>query len=160
MVLLHDASTAAQSWGGNTYYRDPAARAWQYGGTDYTLSGWQAATGLASTDQAVSGVPTATRVFVRPNTYELGRATVVVYNWGGQGAVSVDLSGVLGVGQRYEVHNAQDFYGTPVASGTFGGGTLSVPLGGVTPPAVIGGSPTAPLKTGPAFDVFIVTPTP
>jgi uncharacterized protein YjdB len=156
-VVLNDPSTSGQQWSNDTYHRDPSALAWQYAGRDYSLSGWKAATGLGSTDQAVMNLPTATRVFVRPNLYEPGRATVVIYNWGGQSAVSVDLSGVLGVGQRYEVRNAQDFFGAPVATGTFGGGTLSVPLGGVTPPAVIGGSPTAPLKTGPAFDVFIVT---
>ena len=156
-VVLNDASTSGQQWSNDVYHRDPNAMAWQYAGRDYSFSGWKSATGLGGTDQAVMALPTATRVFVRPNLYERGRATVVVYNWGGQSAVSVDLGGVLAVGQRYEVRNAQDFFGAPVATGTFGGGTLSVPLGGVTPPAVIGGSPTAPLKTGPAYDVFIVT---
>ena len=156
MVVLNDASTAAQSWGANTYYRDPAARAWQYAGTDYTFSAWKTATGLAATDQAITGVPTATRVFVRPNQYEPGRGTIVVYNWGGLGAVAVNVAGVLQTGDTYEVLNAQDYFGTPVTSGTYGGGTISIPMGGVAPPVPIGGSPTAPVKTGPAFDVFVV----
>ncbi|HEV8400740.1 MAG TPA: Ig-like domain-containing protein [Gemmatimonadales bacterium] len=156
MVVLNDASTVAQNWGANTYYRDPAARAWQYAGTDYTFSGWKTATGLAATDQTVSGLPTATRVFVRPNLYEPGRGTIVVYNWGSLSSVAVNLAGVLQTGDTYEVLNAQDYFGTPVTSGTYGGGTINVPMGGVAPPVPIGGSPTAPVKTGPAFDVFVV----
>jgi len=155
-VVLEDANTSGQRWTGDMHYRDPNAAAWQYGGRDYTFSQWRSATGLGATDQALSGAP-ATRVFVRPNLYEPGRAAVVVYNWGGQSTVSADLSGILQVGDRYEVRNAQDFYGAPVASGTFGGGTISLPMTGVTPPTPVGGSPTAPPKTGPEFDVFVVT---
>ena len=155
-VVLNDPSTNGQNWSGDMHYRDPNATAWQFGGRDYTFSAWRTATGLATTDQAVSGLP-PTRVFVRPNLYERGRATVVVYNWGRQAAVAADLANVLQVGDRYEVRNAQDFFGSPVTSGTYGGGTISLPMGGVTPPTPIGGSPTAPPKTGPDFDVFVVT---
>jgi len=156
-VVLNDPSTSGQRWTGDMHYRDPSAAAWQYAGRDYTFTEWRSVTGLAASDQATSGVPMATRVFVRPNVYEPGRATVVVYNWGSQSAVGVDLSAVLSVGQLYEVRNAQDFFGSPIARGTYGGGMISLPMGGVTPPTPIGGSPTAPLKTGPAFDVFVVT---
>jgi len=154
-VVLNDANTTGQQWSGDMHYRDPNAAAWQYGGRDYTFSEWRTKTGLGSTDQALSGVPT-TRVFVRRNMYEPGRAAVVVYNWSRQSAVSADLSGILQVGDRYEVRNAQNFFGSPVASGTYGGGMISVPMGGVTPPTPIGGSATAPPKTGPDFDVFVV----
>jgi hypothetical protein len=34
---------------------------------------------------------------------------------------------------------------------------ITIPITAVTPPQVIGGSPHQPVKTGPAFDVFIVT---
>jgi hypothetical protein len=43
-----------------------------------------------------------------------------------------------------------------VASGTYGGGSISIPTSGVTPAQVVGGSPTAPPRTGPDFDVFVV----
>ncbi len=68
----------------------------------------------------------------------------------------MNLSGVLSVGNVYEVRNVQDLWGAPVASGTYGGGSVNVPMSGVTPPQPIGGSPVTPIKTGPAFDVFIV----
>jgi len=160
MDQLHDPTTSGQQWSGNLYRRDPSATAWMYNGSNLTFPGWQSATGLGATDQALAGTPTATQVFVRPNRYEPGRATVVVYNWGNQGSVAVDLTGIVAVGSRYEVRNVQDLFGAPVASGTFGGGTIAIPMGGVTPPQPIGGSPVAPLVTGPAFDVFVVTSAP
>ena len=83
---------------------------------------------------------------------------VVVYNWGRASSVSVDLSGVLASGARYEVRNVQDWYGTPVTTGTFGGGSISIPMGGVAPAPVVGGAPHAPPRTGPEFDVFVVRP--
>ena len=53
-----------------------------------------------------------------------------------------------------------DIFGTPVASGTYGGGTITVPMNGVTPPQPIGGAFKTLIKTGPNFDVFIVTSAP
>ena len=97
------------------------------------------------------------QVFVRPNQYEPGRAHVVIYNWNGQSSVSVNLANVLKPGAHYEVRNVQDLFGTPVLSGTYLGGSVSIPMAGVTPPVPIGGSPRAPIRTGPAFDVFLVT---
>src|SRR5207302_10560348 len=113
-------------------------------------------TGLAATDVVTPATPVGRRVFVRPNAYEPGRGNVVVYNWGRQGAVLANLAGVLAVGDRYEVRNVQDYFCAPVATGTFGGGAISLPMGGVTPPTPIGGAPHAAPRTGPDFDVFVV----
>src|SRR5205823_14806123 len=134
-----------RQWGGNQYWRYPQAAAWTCNGTDYTLGGWRASPGLGATDQTMAGEPPEPRVFVRPKQYEPGRANVIIYNWTRQGSVPVDLSGVLEVGDRFEVHNVQDLWGTPVISGTYGGGAVSLPMNGVTPPQPIGGSPVAPL---------------
>ena len=100
-------------------------------------------------------MPTTTKVVVEPNHYEAGRASVIVYNWGGQGSVSVDLSKVLRSGDSYEVRNVQSFYGSPVASGSYGGGSVSIPMSSVTPPRVISGQSTS--STGTEFAVFVVT---
>jgi hypothetical protein len=101
-----------------------------------------------------TGTPT---VFVRANAYERGRANVVVYNWTGQNSVSVSMAGVLSAGDRYEVHNVQDLNGAAVASGTFSGGSITLPTTGVQPPAPVGVSSSPAPRTGPDFDVFIVT---
>ena len=160
MIALRDATPSGHSWSSNLHRRDPAARAWMRTLSSYTFSGWRSATGLAGGDQVQSGTPTATVVKVRPNPYESGRATVTVMNWGRQGSVSVPLSGVLAPGDRYEVRNVQRLFGSAVASGTFNGGTISLPMGGVSPPVPIGMSSSRAPKTGPDFDVFIVTKLP
>ena len=156
MVDLRDATPQGQVWSGNRYYRSPTAAAWRFAGLATPLSAWQVATGLGLTDLVVSATPSAPTVFVRPNRYEPGRAHVVVYNWTGQSSVSVDLSGVLAVGRRYEVRNVQDPYGAPVLSGTYGGGALPLPMTGVAPPTPIGRSTRTPTRTGPAYDAFVV----
>ncbi len=148
-------------WSGNTYYRDPGAAAWEQNGTGYTFEAWKTATGLGGADAATASGPIATQVFVRPNVYEAGRAFVVVYNFAHQNAVSVDLSGVVAAGSHFEIRNVQDVYGPPVTSGTYGGGLVPIPMDGVPPPIPIGRlAPAQAPRTGPDFDVFLVTSAP
>ena len=149
---------AGHSFSGNKYYRDSTAAAWRTPVAALPHTDWQRTTGLGVTDTCASAVPSDTKVFVKPNLYEQGRALVVVYNWGSQGSVSVNLSGVLAAGQRYEVHNVQDYYGPAVASGTYSGGSISLPMTGVAPPARLGRTTPTPPRTGPTFDTFVVVP--
>ena len=155
IVDFRDANTG-YTWSNNTYLRDATASAWKFGGTSYTLANWQSNSGLGSGDQGTAA-PTTTQVFVRKNVYEAGRANIIVYNWGGLGTATVPVTGILSNGDQYEVRNVQALFGPALASGTYGGGgTISVPLGGVTPAAPIGGSTAAPVQTGPEFDVFLL----
>jgi hypothetical protein len=156
ILAVNNPTLSAQVWSDNSYLRDPAATAWSYAGTGYTFAGWQQATGYGASDQALASAPTQPQVFVRPNLYEAGRANIIVYNWTRQSTVAVDVSGVLRPGDHYEVHNVQDMYGPAVLSGTYTGGSLQVPMTGVRPPAPIGGSPGAPPRTSPDFDVFVL----
>jgi hypothetical protein len=97
-------------------------------------------------------------VFVRPNRYEPGRATIVAYNWGRHPSVTADVTGALRVGARFDVHNVQDLFGPPVVTGTYAGGAIEIPMVGVTPPHPVGRAETASTaSTGPFFDVFILT---
>jgi hypothetical protein len=160
VVALNEPEPSGLTWGGNRYYRAPTAAAWSFAGIPVPLASWQLATGLAAGDVAQATTPSTPQIFVRPNRYEPGRAHVVVYNWGGQSPVNVSVSQVLTVGQRYEVHNVQDPYGVPVARGTYTGGALSLPMGGVAPPPRLGRSTRTPPRTGPNFDAFVITVTP
>ena len=156
LIAQHDANTSTtQHWTGNTHYRDPAAQAWQLTGTAHTFSAWESATG--ATDAATATLPDTAQIFVRVNRYEPGRAIIVVYNWGSAAAVAVPLTAVLSSGDAYEVRNVQDIFGKVVASGTYAGGTISIPTAGVTPPRPIGGSFQPLHTTGPFFNVFVVT---
>jgi hypothetical protein len=157
MVNVHDSTTVGWQWQSNHYWRDPTITEWTFHAADYTFANWKTASGLGSTDQATPGEPSVTQVFVRPNQYEPGRAHVVIYNWGGQSSVPVSLVNVVPVGAHFEVRNVQDVFGAPLLNGIYSGGSISIPMGGVTPPVPIGGSPRAPITTGPAFDVFLVT---
>jgi parallel beta-helix repeat protein len=157
VVGVRQVSLGGYSWGQNSYQRDPTASAWQYNGTNYSFASWKTSTGLGASDVTVSA-PSGPKIFVRSNPHVPGRAMIVVYNWNRASSVSVDLSGVLPTG-NYEVRNVQDWYGTPVTTGAYSGsGSISIPMSGVTPPAVVGGAPHTPPRTGPDFDVFIVRP--
>ena len=127
----------------------------------YSFSGWQAATGFDSHSTFVTGTLRGTRVFVRPNSWEDGRANIIVYNWDKLDNVTVDVSSVVRVGSSFEVRNAQDFFAAPVLSGVFAGQPLQLPMTNLTV-AVPNGpvSPIGPLftppPTGPTFNVFVL----
>ncbi len=157
MIWLRDSTLSGFQLANNRYYRDPSAEAWGYINTDYGFTQWQQIAGVGATDRTVTSDPAEPKVFLRPNRYEPGRANLIVYNWSRQAAVPVDLSGVVRVGDHYEIHNVHDLFGTPVASGTFGGGPVDVPMTGVAPVLPVGVSPSPPPQTGPDFGVFVVT---
>ena len=145
-------------WSNNTWYHDPAAAAWYVEGTgEMNWSTFKSRTGLGATDRIAGAAPTGVTVFVRPNAYEAGRANVVIYNWAHASVVPVDLSKVLAAGDRYVVRSVQNLFGAPVASGTYGGGSISLPMQPVAPPTPVGGFRVTPPTTGPEFDVYIVT---
>jgi hypothetical protein len=104
-----------------------------------------------------SSRPTGVKIFVRPNTYEAGRANITVYNWDGLNFVNVDVSGVLSVGDRYEVRNAQDFFGAPVLSGTYSGAALTLPVTGLSIASPVGRA--APIASGTEFNAFVLLTT-
>jgi hypothetical protein len=108
-------------------------------------------------DNVERSVLPARAVFVRSNLYEPGRAHVVVFNGAGAQSAEVDVSGVLTAGDRYEVRNVQDLFGAPVARGTVSGKTIQIPLAGVNAPPPVGVPVSPAPRTGPAFDVFLVT---
>ena len=153
-------STSNVTWGNNLHHRDPTAQAWLNNNQSYTLTGWEQVTGLGATDQAGVTQPTGVKTFVRPNAYEPGRGFVTIYNWDQLGSVAVDVSSVLAVGARYEVRNVQALLGGPVLSGTYGGGTLTLPMAAVPSPLPIGSGLVTPPSTGPAFQVFLITTIP
>ena len=98
--------------------------------------------------------PAQTRALVQPNEYEAARANVIIYNWDHQGAISIDLAGVLRPGQHFEIRDVEDFYGLPVVSGTYDGGSVSIPLTGTRQARSITGKSTA--ATGAEFAALVV----
>lgn len=140
-------NTAAYVWNNNQFYprTNPLPFTFINGvgeSQTYSFSGWQQATGLDAGSQLLSGRPTGAKVFVRANQYQNGRYHIASYNWDLLSQVPIDASGLLNTGERYEVRNAQDYFGAPVLGGIYNGAPLSLPMTG-TP-------------TGPEFNVFVL----
>jgi hypothetical protein len=159
MVRLSKPIDASYTWSANTHYGDSTRAAWGVGDLDLTFAGWKSRTGLGTTDLVLTDLPQEARVFVRPNRYERGRATVIVYNWPSAGSVEVDLRGVLQVGDSYVIRSVQRMFGAAVTEGIYDGRSLSIPMRAIDPPAPVGNPQRVAPTTGPAFDVFLVTKT-
>lgn len=99
--------------------------------------------------------PTGTEVFVLPNEYETGRAHVAIYNWSLSSSVSVNLSNVLSVGDHYAIYAAENYLGAPVATGSYNGSLVPIPMTGTTVAAPIGLGWT-PATVRPQFGAFVV----
>jgi hypothetical protein len=148
---------SGHTWSGNTFFGDPAAPAWRYDSSAVTtFDGWRTLTGLADPGTYAGTAPTGVKLAVRPNQYEPGRANIIVYDWGLQGAVGVDVSAILVSGDHYVVQHAQDFYGAPIASGVYTGGLLQLPMVSITPPTPLGTNTAPAPVTGPTFNVFVL----
>jgi uncharacterized protein YjdB len=160
MILRSGQTTANYTSGGNRYFGSTSSpfRYTPDGGSAQNLSfaQWKSTTGLDGSSSHSTAAPSDLRVIVRPNKYESGRANVTVINPAGYGSVSVDLSSVLKTGDRFEVRNAQDFYAAPVAGGTYGGGSISLPMTGLSVAQPIGNAPVPATPTGPELNVFVV----
>ncbi|MBA4147178.1 MAG: tandem-95 repeat protein [Verrucomicrobia bacterium] len=104
----------------------------------------------------LSAKPTQNAIFVRPNKYEAGRGNIVIYNWQKLNTISVDPSAAgLKSGDVYELRNAQNFYGD-VITGTYNGGSISIPMTGRTVAKPQGANFTTPASTFPEFGVFVI----
>jgi hypothetical protein len=158
LVELIDRTRGDYQWDGNAYRYGGTSWAWTAANGAYkSFTAWKATTGFDASATAAAGLPSVARIAVRKNRYERGRAHIIVNNWALLSSVAVDVSSVLEVGDRYEVHSVQDLFGAPVTSGTYDGGAISIPMLAVSPPAPVGRAVRQPPVTGPAFDVFLLT---
>ena len=149
--------TLATAWNDNSYSRSGAGGDFLGNSTEYDFYAWQSNTGYDTHSSYSVAKLTGTKVFVRPNRYEAGRANITVYNWDNLSHVAVDVSSALVPGAAYEVRNAQDFFAPPVLSGVFDGQPLDLPMKGLTV-AVPNGPLLTPRPTGPTFNVFVLLP--
>ncbi|HEU4642665.1 MAG TPA: right-handed parallel beta-helix repeat-containing protein, partial [Gemmatimonadaceae bacterium] len=155
-IIEESGAPAEFFWRGNIYYGDETEREFQWDGDTYTFAAWRSSTGFGARDGYGGPRPVDTRVFVRPNRYEPGRANVVVYDWDGTSSVSVDLSNVLQPGDAYEIRNVQSWFAAPVAAGVYTGALVPFPMTPVVPPAPQGGWVVTPPLTEPRFGAFVV----
>jgi Right handed beta helix region len=106
----------------------------------------------------LAGRPPRTHAAVVPNTYEPGRANIVVYNWRLANQVEVDLSAILKPGASFQIIDAENLFGSPIIAGRYTGAPVLIPmlkLRTVTQPI---GHPVAVAHTGPVFGAFVLLP--
>lgn len=103
-------------------------------------------------------MPRGLQVLVRPNRYEPGRGNLTVYNWDNLSTVGVNLASILPAGTAYEIRDAQNFYGSPVATGVYQGGTVNIPMTGTAVTPLVGVAEVALVHTPVRFGSFIVLP--
>jgi hypothetical protein len=131
-----DVSGVSPSVTGNTFYRTK---------------------GFSGPGNTYLNSPRGTNVFVRPNSYEQGRANIVVYNWGLAGTVSVDVTTAgLRNGERYEVRDPLNWFGPPVATGVYAGGSITIPMTGLVTAIPLRNPVVTPKHTVPEFGVFVI----
>jgi hypothetical protein len=147
------------TWDTNTYYDQTAYHfnsPVNGNATNLAFANWQQSTGFEAHSTYVQGAPTGVWVYVQPNKYEAKRANITIYNWDLDAAVPVNLSGLLNPGDQYVIQDAQNFYGPPVASGTYTGSPVSLKMTGLTKAAPVGFP--APAHTAPQLGTFVVLP--
>ncbi len=123
-------------------------------GVNLDFNEWKSATGFDANSSFSDAPPSGTWIYVRPNEYESKRANIIIYNWDLSDSVAVDLSSVLSSGDSYVIQDAQNFYASPVASGTYTGSPVSIPMKNLAKAAPVGFN--APAHTGPLFGTFVV----
>jgi len=146
------------------FYYKPAL---PYNGTNGQLSFvyWQKSHGFDLKSAYTTNMPTANAVMLRTNKYELGRANLAVFNWQSNITVSVNLSGAgLTNGQRFEVRDVQDYFGTPVLITNYSAASpvVEIPLTNtnVTELSGIIGVPgfDPNVHTASLFNTFVILP--
>src|ERR1041385_2539645 len=128
------------NWSGNSYYKSAPP------------------SGVDSGSPVSGSYPSGVKVLVRPNKYERGRAHIIVLNWDKNTTANVDLSGSgLSGGQSFEIRDAQNFYGGPIASGTYNGGSITLPMNLTSVSPIINYS--TPPHSSAEFGIFVLLPT-
>ena len=143
-------------WNSNCYVQASSEQGFRVGSKNYGFGEWKTVTGYDSSGTCSTGRLQGTKILVRPNRYQPGRANIVVYNWDNLNTVAVNVRDVMPTGTTYEVRNAQDFFQNR-CSGDLDGEPLQLPMNGLStarPMAQL----RAPLATGPTFNVFVLLP--
>ncbi len=118
-------------WNYNKYYgadqfdeNDPRVltkAGWEI--SPYSAPGWKYLSDLPTWEKnstlSLTDIP-ENKIIIRPNKYEKGRANIVVWNWQKNNSVTLDLStSGLVDGDKFEIRDAQNYFGTPVVNGTY-----------------------------------------
>lgn len=112
---------------------------------------------FAESNTVTASRPAGMSVHVRPNTYERGRAHIIVFNWDRSESADADLS-ALGFTKddTIEVRDVQNLDGAPVFRGVYDGKSIRLPLALTEISKPIGTIKHPPVHSDPEFNVFLV----
>ena len=166
--LLHYSNTTGQiaTIDNNTYHNSYWNTTQNYNNAFYlneasqNFAQWKAsgfdANSTHSGTSASYRPPNYTRIF--SNAYDSKRWHLAIYNWSLANSVSVDVSSILNNGDQYAVYAAEDYFGSPVAIGTYSSGSILVPMTGTNVVRPIGYAFT-PATTRREFGAFVILKT-
>ena len=124
----------------------------------HSFDEWKNVTGQDGGSVYSSSTPQSTVYFLRKNEYEAGRANLTIYNWGQEDRVAVDVSGLLSVGDEYELFDVSNLHGGAVLSGVYSDSEILVPMQLTTVSIPSGNIPNAGIyvHTAPHFGAFVI----
>ena len=99
-----------------------------------------------------------TKVVVRQNAYDPTRVMLIIYNWDRQSSIRISLDGILKKGERYELHNVQDYFGD-IVKGVSEGDGLEISMKDRTVATPVGYDKSMGPDTFPEFGVFMLVKT-
>lgn len=145
----------AYPWNNNRYFGNSASTF-----SGLTFANWKSTTGFDAQSTLTNSLPTQNEIFVRPNAYQKGRATIVVYNWQNLSSVQVDLSAVLTKNSSYSIYDAQNINGSAIATGTYTGQKINLPMTLTSVAVPNGDVPNKSVHTDKDFGLFVVVSNP
>jgi hypothetical protein len=138
----------------NHYYRGKLNR--------HTFEYWKNFGGQDNSSTYSPSLPSDTYYVLQKNKYEKGRAHLVVYNWGKESSINVDLTGVVEIDSQFEVYDVSNLSGGPINSGKFKGGKIKISMDLTKVELPFGNIPdkTKFIHTAPDFGVFLIKSSP
>jgi len=147
----------AYVWDRNTYIGngwDGSSALFWVNGTALAFGDWKRVTGVDQNSAYLPGRPKGLKISVRHNDFPPRIATIIVYNWDLMKEIEVDLRAELRNADGYEIRNVEDYFGTPVLTGSYDGRPLKLPMTNLKVAAPVGSQ--SPDSTAPEFAVFVV----
>lgn len=142
-------------WDENFYY-SANLRPFNINNSIIPWESWKNSTGFDTQSNFYSVLPNKTNVIVRPNYFEAKRGNIIIQNWSYVDTVSVNITTLgLEIGDKYTIHNAQNFYAETI-EGTYNGGLITIPMKGWTVAKPIGWDEPLGENTFPTFGTFVL----
>jgi hypothetical protein len=138
-------------WNNNSYYSANSGLAF----SAYNFVTWKSVFSVDATS-AYSTARPADSFFIRRNKYDSSSYYVTVLNHSKAASFSLPLTNGSLAGKYYTVVDAQNYFGLPVASGTYNGSSILLPMNLATVSAPTGTVVTQPKHTSAAMGTFII----